>query len=185
VVGGRDRAGAGLRELLQHRLREGRSLVRVRAGAGLVDQDERVLPDRGEHVTEVGDVRAEGGQVVLDRLLVPNVGHNLVEERERGVRRHRKGQSVGEHQREEANGLHRHRLAPGVGAGDHERAEVGAELQVEGDHLPRREGLLLARGAPVGRVAGVAPLEVQLQDRVSALVDLDVALVVKLGDDGA
>jgi len=160
VVGGGNGAGARRRQPFEHRLRQRSALVRVRASARLVDQDERIVAPRLQHVPQVRDVRAKGRQVVLNRLLVANVRHNPVEQRKRGVRRHRQGQTVGEHQRKQPDGLHRDRLSARVGARDDERVEIVSELKVERHDVARRNRSFGLRGTALGLAVLIERLEV-------------------------
>ncbi len=120
-------------------------------------------------------MRREGRKAHRDRLLVADIDEDLVEDRQRGLVGGRPKpalmQDCGESER-----LQRHRLAAGVRAADHERAE-GAELEVDrngGARLEQRmassaENDLVARSherpAPAAREPSPREREVELRRR--------------------
>ena len=82
-------------------------------------------------------VRREGRQALLDALLVADVGEHLLEDRHPRAGVGGDMQAALRHQRQQAHGLERHRLAAGVRAGDQQDAEAAAQL--DGDrHDARR-----------------------------------------------
>jgi hypothetical protein len=103
-------------------------------------------------------VRGEGGEALLDALLVADVGEDLLEHRHRRALRRRDVHPRLGHQLEEAHRLEGDRLASRVGAGDDQGDEVflfrglllGAprtpraprpEADVDGDDVPGQQGV--------------------------------------------
>ena len=77
----------------------------------------RVMRDE----VDVGDVRGERREVLLDRLVVADVGEDCVEDGQLGaIGRH--GNSRLRHQSQQAHGLERDGFAAGVGAADDDLA---------------------------------------------------------------
>ena len=66
------------RNLTTVRRKTRRAVLRQRAE--LVDENQRVFGRRAEHFGEILDVRAEGRQARQDRLLVADVGVDVVED---------------------------------------------------------------------------------------------------------
>ena len=134
--GQRERAGAA--EVVQDRHAQRAAFFRVGGPAQLVQQHQRIGSDLGSHVANPRDVRREGAQALLDRLVVAHVGQHLVEERELRLRAgHR--QAGLRHQRQQAHGLQRDRLAAVVGPADQQRPRVAFQPQRH-----RHDGLSLA-----------------------------------------
>ena len=188
VVRRHDREPRLLREPREQRLRECGSLDGIGAGGELVDEHERSLPRRAQDRDQVGNVPGEGREAHLDRLPVADVCEHLVEDRQRNRLRRRAEAGLVE-QRRQADRLQRHRLAAGVRAADHERAQRlqleidrhrhrGIEERVPGSHQPHLVRDLHGRTAPTPRddpacerqVDGSHRLD-EGDDRVRALAD--------------
>src|SRR5439155_24291438 len=83
-VRGRDRKRSARRQRLKNGSAQCRSFDWICAGPELVDENERVFSRRAEHLREILDVRAEGRQARKDRLLVADVGVDVVDDGDPG-----------------------------------------------------------------------------------------------------
>lgn len=79
VVRGGDGQGAARAKLLQERHGQRRTLFGGRAGAHLVDQDQRTLGGDFEHRFQIEGVRGKGREIGGDRLLIADVRKDVVE----------------------------------------------------------------------------------------------------------
>ena len=145
-------------ELGNDGLRESRAFRGVGSRCELVDQDEGAAGRRPEDLDEVADVRGEGGEAHLDRLLVADVREQPVEDRERRGDGRWAQPALVQH-RCQAERLQRHRLAARVRPADHDgpqRPEVeidrngggGIEQRVPGGQKSNLVGDLHRRPAP-------------------------------------
>ena len=75
---------------------------------------------------DVGDVRGKRRQVLLDRLVVPDIGKDSVEDGQLGAVGGNRNAGL-RHQRQQANRLQRYCLAAGVGAADDELAMLAIQ----------------------------------------------------------
>ena len=82
---------------------------------------------------DIGDVRGEGGEILLDGLVVADVGEDGVEDGELGAVGGDGKAGLG-HQREQADGFEGDGFAAGVGAGDDELAAGAFEFDGDGDY---------------------------------------------------
>ena len=123
--------------------------------AELVEQDQRIGRDVERHLADVGDVRGEGAEVLLDRLVVADIGQHLLEERKLGLGGGH-GQAGLRHQAEQPDGLQRDRFAAGVGAADEQRAALLVEFQTDrhGGFAAAAQHILEQRVARVLAAAG-------------------------------
>jgi hypothetical protein len=85
---------------------------------------------------------------LFQTLLVADVRKNLIKNRDRATFSGRDVQSRLGHEGDQANGLERHRLAPGIGAGDDQEIEANAQTHINGDDLPLFDAGIVVR--PVG-----------------------------------
>ena len=84
-----------------------------------------------ENADDVRHVRREGGEALLDALLIADVGHDLLKDRETRAVGGGDMQTALRHDGEQADRLERDGLAAGVRAGDDERVKVAAERNVD------------------------------------------------------
>ena len=120
-------------QLLEHRLGERRAVVGIGAGAELVEQDDqRAVVHALEHVAELLDERGEGREVLRHALVVADDGEAPARRRAGARRLGGHVQTRLRHQREQGQGLERHRLAARVGPGDDEQRPRAVELDVDG-----------------------------------------------------
>lgn len=148
---------------------QGRALGRIGAAAEFVEQDERGPRRARQAGADAHEMRRKGREVLLDLLLVADVGHDAVVERHLAALGARQGQAHAHHQGRQARALQRQGLAARVRAGDHEQVELAPEAQVERhDHRQR------------------AALELCAQERVAEGAQHQAARV-RIGDarDGA
>ena len=157
VMRGGERRCARLLQIGKDRLRERRALIRVGACAELVEQNERLIVRFAQDADEVGHVRGERGQRLLDRLFVADVRKDLAEHRDLAALVRRNEHAGARHQRKQTDGFERDRFAAGVGSGDDQR--VVAVSDPNGDRHD----------------------DVFVDQRMSAVLDVDDALSVELG----
>ncbi len=121
VMGGDDGHAADAAEVSGDGDGECGAFFGIGGGAEFVEQDERVRGRGARDEIDVGDVRGEGGKILLDRLVVADVGEDGVEDGEFGAVGG-DGKSGLRHQGEQADGFQGDGFAAGVGAGDDELA---------------------------------------------------------------
>src|ERR1022692_4208218 len=92
---------------------------------------------------DVGDMRREGREVLLDGLVVADVGEDRVENWQLGTVGGDRDAAL-RHQRQQANGLQPYRLAAGVRAGDDELPMFTVEF-----HGERNDGNALRLERPL------------------------------------
>ena len=105
----------------------------IGGGAEFVEQDEGVGGGGAGDEIDVGDVGGEGGKILLDGLVVADVGEHSVEDRKLGAIGG-DGQAGLGHEGEEADGFQGDGFASGVGAGDDELATSAFEFDGDGDY---------------------------------------------------
>ena len=135
VVGGRDDPRPRVGQCLQHRLGQGGALGGIGSHAHLVECDQAPLAGRLDDAGEVRHVGGEGRETLPDVLLVPDVGEDrlrCVHLRTGGGRYVKTGPRE---ERREAQRLHRHRLAAGIGTREHQHREALTQVQVVGNRL--------------------------------------------------
>ncbi len=123
VVGRGDRRRAARPQEIEDGARQRRAFHRVGAGAQLVQQHQVAALHRIHDAHDIGHVRREGGQALLDALLVADVGPDLADEANLRAGVGRDVQAGQRHQRQQSDRLQGDRLAAGVGSGDHELGE--------------------------------------------------------------
>ena len=127
-VGGNQGERAGRAEMLHHGHAQRAALFGIGGGAQLVEQDQRIGRDIESHVADVGNVRREGAEVLLNRLVVSDIRQDLREERKLGLRGGHGQPGLG-HQAQQAHGFQRDCFAAGIGAADEQRAAVPVQFQ--------------------------------------------------------
>ena len=132
VVGGDDGHAPDSAEVLGDGNGQRGALFGIGGGAEFVEQDQRMRGRGARDEIDVGDVGGEGGEILLDGLIVADVGEDGVEDGQLGAVG-RDGHSGLRHQGEQASGFERDGFAAGVGAGDDELAAGAFELDGEGD----------------------------------------------------
>ena len=106
-------------EVSSDRHGQSRALLRIGRRAQFVQQHQRLRGGGARNQINVGDVRGESRKILLNRLVVANVGQHGIEHRKlRAVRGNREPGL--RHQRQQADALERDSLAASVWAGDDE-----------------------------------------------------------------
>ena len=121
VMGGDDGHAADAAEMAGDGDGEGGAFFGIGGGAEFVEQDERMRGRGAGDEIDVGDVGGEGGEILLDGLVVADVGEDGVEDGELGAVGGDGDAGLG-HQGEQADGFQGDGFAAGVGAGDDELA---------------------------------------------------------------
>ena len=116
-----------------------RALRGVGAGAELVKQQKRIVAALIQYMHYVRHVCREGRQVLLDRLLVSDIGEHMSVYGHSAAVVGRYMQTALRHDVEKANGLERDGLAAGIGSGYDESVKILAELEAYGHGLVTRE----------------------------------------------
>ena len=112
-----------------------RALHRVGARAQFVKEQQAVLVRLMQDFHGVGHVRREGGQALLNALLVAHVRQHPVKDPQPASVVCGDLQPALGHQRQQPDGFQRHGLAAGVGAGDDQGVVGIAQLQGDGHRL--------------------------------------------------
>jgi hypothetical protein len=118
-----------LEQVCQDGARQRRAFDRVGSGPEFVQDDERPRVGLPQEADDVGHVRREGAERLLDALLVADVGVDAVEDAQHGFGGRRDVQPGLGHQRQQADRLERDGLAAGVRPGDDQR--VGFLVQFD------------------------------------------------------
>src|ERR1700757_1594919 len=112
---------------------QGGAFFGVGGGAEFVEQHERVRGRNAGNEVDVGNVGGEGGKILLDGLVVADVGENCVKNRELGTIGGGGEAALGP-EGEESDGLQGDGLAAGVGTGDDELAAGTFEFDRDGNN---------------------------------------------------
>ena len=167
VMGG----GRRQRALAPHILDDGdgqrRALHRVGARPQLVEQDQALLIRQLQYLHCVGHVRREGGQALLDALLVAHVRQHPVEHLHGALVAGGDVQAALGHQAQQPQGFQRHGLAAGIGAGDDQRVIRAAQRHRHRHRLGR-----IQQGMPCPLQVDAAPLPHQRTPRVHGIAQL-------------
>ena len=155
----RDRRRANREQALEDGHGERRALLRVRAGAELVDEHEVFGARFREDRDDMRHVRGKCGKALLDALLVADVGVDVVVDRDLGALRHGQEAAALRHEHHEAERLHADRLAARVRARDEQHGKARAELDVDGHDIFVRDQRM-ARGEQP-RLAAVRQLRLR------------------------
>ena len=141
-----------------------RALFGIGGRAQFVEQHQRMRGRVVRDEIDVGDVRRKRGQVLLDRLVVADVGEDGVEDRQLGALGRNRNSRL-RHQRQQSDGLQRDGLAAGVGAADDELAMLASSSTVSGTTAtPSASGC--APAADGARCAGSAHHMICVRDPV-------------------
>ena len=189
-VGGGDREPGPLGQVAQQGDRQGRALGGIGAGAHLIEQHQAgasagVARQGGQDPGDAAHVAAEGGEVLLQGLLIADVGQHQLAPGQRGGAAAGQKQAGAGHQGRQAHTFERDGFAAGVGAGDRHHPQLRAHLHTHRHHpmaalaalLPQQQGMAQAvqpdrgagirlqlgpRGAEGLAVAGPGQGEIQL-----------------------
>ena len=101
--------------------------------AQFIEQHERLRSCSARNEIDVGDVGGESRKILLDRLIVADIGEHGVEDRQLGaVGGHWNSRLC--HQRQETDRFQRYRFTAGVGTGDDELAACAFEFDCDRDN---------------------------------------------------
>ncbi|MPM18475.1 hypothetical protein SDC9_64886 [bioreactor metagenome] len=131
--GGQLRAGAA--HPLDNCHSQRRALHRVRSRAQFVEQYKGPPVRLLENLNNAGHVGGEGGQALLDALLVSHVRQHPLVYGNLAPRRRRNVQPALGHQCQKAQRFQADGLSAGVGAGDDQRVEAVADFNIDGHGL--------------------------------------------------
>ena len=134
-MGGGGNFCALLMELLQNRHGERSAFDRVGARAQLVNQHKAVCIRLVQNADDVGHMRGESGEGLLNALLIPNIREHMCEDGNTALIRDRDHQTAHRHQREQAHGFDGYGLAARIGAGNHQRIKGFTQADIRGDDL--------------------------------------------------
>ena len=147
------RADFAGQQLGQDRLRQRRALGRVGARAQFVEERERFFRHPAHDGNDIHHVRGERRKRLLDRLLVADIGENLIEYRKLRPQIGRHLQARHRHEREQADGFERNGFAARVRAGNDKRGKILPEPQIAGHHLFRGDQRMpAARDADISAI---------------------------------
>ncbi len=118
-------------EALERGDRERRSLVGIRSVSDLIDEAERPRAGCPAHHVEIPKVRGERAERRRYGLFIADVRVNRAEDRQPRPFSAGDGEPALKHENGETERLERHRLAPGVGAGDDENMRPRIEREVQ------------------------------------------------------
>ena len=166
---------AAAQVLLEDRRGDGAPLVGVGAAPELVEEDEAPRRRGGERRGRARHRAGEGGEVAEEVLRVPRDDEEPVEDGERRPGVGGDGEARLREEREEADGLHRDRLAAGVRAGEEDEPLPLVELEVE------RHGVGAALLGPLAEDLLAQRREAPVEKRVAGLLQDERA--VRLGKD--
>src|SRR5512146_627038 len=128
MVGGNDRDALHPPEKIRDSNRQGGAFFGVCRRTEFIEHDQRAIGRSMRDEVDVGYVRGKCREVLLNRLVVANIGENIVENRELcsvcGNWHSRLA-----HQDQKAHGLQRHGLAAGVRTTDDELAMLTIHLE--------------------------------------------------------
>jgi hypothetical protein len=106
-----------LQKIISDRHCQRGAFFRVGRRAQLIQQNQRRRIRQLRDTLKVGDMSGKGGQVLFNRLRIPNVGQKRIEERKYRLRG-RHWNSRLRHHPQQPGRLQRHRLAAGIGTAD-------------------------------------------------------------------
>ena len=89
-------------EMIDQRHAERAAFFGIGGGSDLVEQHERIRRDIERHLAQTRNMRREGAEVLLDRLVIADIGQHLFEDRKLG-RGAGNGQPGLRHQRDHAD----------------------------------------------------------------------------------
>src|SRR5215469_13737859 len=98
---------------------QGGAFFWIGGGTELIEQHERFGRRGARNEIDVGDVRGKGRKILLNRLIVADIGEHGIENRQLGFKRWNRNARL-RHQRQQANGFKGNGLSTGVGTGYYE-----------------------------------------------------------------
>ena len=129
------------------------AFFRVGGRTEFVEQHQRMRRGMVRDEIDVGDVRGKRRQVLLDGLIVADIGEDGVEDGQLGAIGGNRNSRL-RHQRQQANRFQRDGLAASIGAADDELAMLAVEFDGKRDHRCAATLSGCAPAADDGRCAG-------------------------------
>ncbi len=157
VVRGNDGDAADAAEVSGNGNGQGRALFGIGGRAEFVEQHQRVRGRGARNEINVGDVGGERRKILLDRLIVADVGEHGVEYGKLGAVGGN-GKPGLRHQSEKADGFQGDRLAAGVWAGDDELPAFAFQFHADRDDGDAFELSGCVPAEDDGRCAGAGEL---------------------------
>ena len=115
--------------------RQGRAFFGIGRRAEFIQQHQRLRSRGARDEINIGDVRGESGKILLDRLVVADIGQHGIEHRQlRAVGRH--GNAGLRHQRQQPSGFQADGFAAGVWAGDDQLPRSASSSRLVGITSP-------------------------------------------------
>ena len=137
--------------------RQGCALRRVCPCAKLIEQHQRVIRHLIHNFHDIRHVCRKGTQALLNALFIPDAREHIIKHRQLRIIKCRNMQSCLPHQRKQPQGFQGNRFPAGVRACNHQRGKFLPQINICRHNLFR------------------------VKQRMSALVDIDVALCIKQG----
>ena len=107
----------------------------IRGRAQFVQQDQRSRCRRARNEVDIGDVGGKRRKILLDRLVVADIGQHGIEDRQLGAIRGN-GNAGLRHQGQQANRFQGNGFSAGVGAGDDKFETFAFEFDADGNDVP-------------------------------------------------
>ena len=124
----------------------------IGGGTQLVEQNQRMRGRLVRDEIDVGDVRRKGREILLDGLVIANVGEHRIEDGQLGALGRNRNTRL-RHQRQQSDGLERYGFSAGIGTADDELAMLAVKFDGERNHgnVPGLQGPLQQRMARVAQ----------------------------------
>ena len=133
VVRGDDADACGTAEVVGDGHRQRGALFGIGGRAQLVQQNQRLRGRLVRDEIDVGNMRRKRRKVLLDGLVVANVGEHAIEDGHLGALGGKRNTRL-RHQRQQPDRLERHGFAAGVGAADDQLTMLGVEFDGQRNH---------------------------------------------------
>ena len=133
-MGGDDRNATNLSKVVCNRNRERSTFLRIGSRAQFIQQHKGPGSRSTRDEVDIGDMGGEGGEILLDRLIIADIGEHGIEDGQFCmVSGH--GKARLRHQCEKSDGLQRNGLATSVGARKHEFPTLAVEFNRDGNDV--------------------------------------------------
>ena len=134
-MSGDHRDAADAPEMLGNGDRQRRSFFRIGGRAQFIQQHQRVCRRGARDEVDIGDVGGERRKILLDGLVVADIGQHRIEHRQLGAVRG-DGNAGLRHQGQQANRFQGHGFSAGVRAGDDQFQAFAFEFDADGNDVP-------------------------------------------------
>ena len=133
-----------------------RTLCRVCTGAQFVEQHQRVICHLIHDTYDICHVRREGRKALFDALFIPNIRKYMIKHRQFGIIKSRNMQTSLSHQGKETQCFQSNGLTASIGTSDQQCGKFLTQINICGYYC------------------------LGIQQRMSTLVDVDIALCIEL-----